>query len=367
MIELDRKAFTNNFAAVAACVPNRTTKDILKNVLLVSDGSTFTLSATDGELHMASTCAAPTGDSVKALLPAARVLAILREVESETVKLDLSANGVTGITITCGQAKFTLAIEDCADFPPVPTFNADAWFAVVGDELRKAIRRTIFNTDPESTRYALGGIKFEVSQSGALLIATDSRRLSVAPIAVAAVNNPDLPTNSPVVPARAMKLLEQSTGDAHIACTENGISFQCGHVTISSQLVQGRFPDWRKVVPDNKSFTRRVMLPVGQFASIVRQASILRTEESRGIDLVFAKDTLTVTSGKNELGSAKASMPITLDGEPITITFDSKYVLEVLKVLGNDVTIEIAMVADDDRGLITAGDYKHVIMPLARE
>lgn len=361
-MQLDRKLFTDHFAAVAAAVPSRTTKDVLKNVKLVARGLKVTLSATDGELHVVSefecNCA-----PFEVLLPAAKVLSILREVDCETIDIE---SGTSGVTLTCGQSEFKLSTEDAAGFPPTPAFDAEAWFHADGDTLRAAIKRTLFCTDTENTRYALGGVCVEFAADGAVLASTDSRRLSVAPCYVEAVNEPVF--GKVVVPARAMKLVEQSAGnDIRIAYTDRGVSFQVGGLSISSQLVEGRFPDWRRVVPQSKDITRRVTLPTGPLASIVRQASILRTEESRGLDMAFARDTLTVTLTTADIGSAKTSMPITLDGEAITVTLDGRYVLDVLKVLGGDVTIDIGLISHDTRVLLNCGIYQHVIMPLARE
>lgn len=361
-MQIDRKLFTDQFAAVAAAVPSRTTKDMLKNVKLVARGMKVTLSATDGELHVVSefecNCA-----PFEALLPAAKVLSILREVDCETIEIE---SGTSGVTLTCGQSIFRLSTEDPVGFPPSLSFNAESWFHADGDTFRQAVKRTLFCTDQESVRYALGGVCIEFAADGAVLIATDSRRLSVSPCYVESVNQPAF--GKVVVPARAMKLVEQSTGnDIRIAFTDRGVSFQVGGLSISSQLVEGRFPDWRRVVPQSKDITSRVTLPTGPLASVVRQASILRTEESRGLDMAFARDTLTVTLTTADIGSAKTSMPITLDGEAITVTLDGRWLLDVLKVLGSDVAIDLGLISHDDRVLLNCGNYQHVIMPLARE
>ena len=361
----DRKTFADQFSAVAACCPTRTTKDVLKNVLLSADGDHITLSASDGELHIQSGFCVDSTFRFKTLLPSSRVLQIVRELTDEKLRLIVEPGKAT---FECGGSRFTLAVEDAANFPLVPAFDSDSYYEIDGSDFRMAIKRTAFATDQESTRYALGGVQIEVKGSSMTLAATDSRRLSLITCDVTGVNNPEWPASSPVVPARALKLVEQcGVGSVKVACKANDISFQCGAVSISSQLVQGRFPDYRKVVPSNEAFTRRVTVPVGPLASIVRQASILSTEESRGVDFTFAADSLTATSGKNELGSAKASMPIALDGQPMSITFDGRYVAEVLKVLSGEPTIDLSLIASDDRALITVGNFRHVIMPLSKD
>ena len=362
MLTLDLKIFTDQFTSVAACVPNRTTKDVLKNVLLSVQGETATLTATDGELHMQSTFACPPSKLMRTLIPAARVIQIVRELAQETIELEVSDGKVI---LKCGGSTFSLGVEDHTNFPPVTTFDDDSYFEIDGHAIRRAIKRTIFSTDVESTRYALGGIQIQLSGDSGLFISTDSRRLSICPCPCTRVNNPTCV--DAVVHVKAMKLVESSTGEkVQMACRENSIAFRIGDVSISSQLVSGRFPDYKKVMPDQSTINRRVTLPVSAAATIVRQALVMSTVESRGIDLKFASDTLTVMTDATDIGSARASMPISLQGEPLTITLDGKYVAEFLKVLSGDASVEVALIAADDRVLITAGDYQHVIMPLSK-
>ena len=363
MLTLDRKIFTDQFTSVAACVPIRTTKDVIKNVLLSVQGETATLTATDGELHMQSTFACAPSKPMRTLIPAARVIQIVRELDRETIELDVSDGKVS---LKCGGSTFSLGVEDHTNFPPVTTFDDDSYFEIDGHSIRRAIKRTIFSTDVESTRYALGGIQIQLSGDSGLFISTDSRRLSLCPCPCKRVNNPT--SVDAVVPVKAMKLVESSHGEkVHMACRDNSIAFRIGEVSISSQLVQGRFPDHRKVMPDPGAITRRVTLPISATASIIRQASVISTVESRGIDLKFTVDRLTAMSDATDIGSARASMPISLQGEPLIIRLDGKYVADFLKVLSGEASIEMALIASDDRVLVTSGDYQHVIMPLSKE
>jgi DNA polymerase-3 subunit beta len=365
MIVLDRALFTTNFSVACAAVPSKTSKDVLKSVMLTTDGELLTRSASDGEVHLKSTLPHQ-GEKIKVLLPAARVLAILRELDGETLKLTVKPNK---LRIQCGSADFDIGISDAADYPEVPTFDADSYWEIEPQAFREAIRRTVFCVDMDSARYALAGIQFELGEK-MTLASTDSRRLSVQTLAAKAVNNPPVPNLAacPVVPAKAVKLVEKSLEigtPVQVSCRSNDASFRNGNISITTQLLQGRFPDWRKVIP--KKFINKILIPVNPFAQLLRQAGVMESEESRATDLTFDKGTLKAQSASTEIGQAKSEIPIPNDQEPMTISLDGRYVREYLKCLDAGESVEVCLVAPDDRVLFRVGEFLHVIMPLSKD
>lgn len=363
-----RNSLTTAFQTVAGVVPSRTPKDILKNVKLQVGGGKATLIGNDSEIGMR--CDVPDVQSEsrgEALLPTARVLAVLRELSDDIVKLEVTGDATW---IRCGYSEFRLSAEDPADFPPVATFEDSDYFVVPAAALRTMIRRTLFATDSESTRYALGGIQLELGAEKLTLAATDSRRLAVISTASTMVGKPAIPTTSPVVPSKAMSLIEKSLGDGtaevHIALHQNDIVVRCQGTTIASQLVQGRFPDYRKVVPDTWNST--IDLVVAPFYTAVRQAMIVTNEESRGVDFTFGKGTLKLNSKATDIGQSTIEMPIAYDGEEMTIKFDPRYVADFLKVLDSGSQFQVKLISHDDRATLTTDDsYTYVVMPLARD
>ena len=365
-LTFDRKSLTEAFTAVAGAVPSRTTKDILKNVKLVVAGGVVTLLGTDGEIGLR--CAVP-GATVdiagEALLPTARILAILRELSDDVVKLDIDKSV---IWIRCGYSEFRLSGEDPADFPPVATFDDEAYFVMKSNDMRQLIRRTIFATDVESTRYALAGIQVEFEGERVTFASTDSRRLAVASAPCSRVGSPSLPTTPPVVASKAMTLIERNfqIGEIHIAFHANDVAVRCGGVTITSQLVQGRFPDWRRVVPGK--FSTAVDLVVAPFYGAIRQAMIVTNEENRGVDFIFDKGCLKLASQAADIGQSKIELPIAYEHEQIKITFDPRYVADFLKAVDSGSPFKFQLITHEDPAvLVTEDGYTYVIMPLSRD
>lgn len=367
-ITCQRGPLTAAFQIVGGAVPARTPKDILKNVKLEVGPNGAILIGTDSECSLRYQI--PDVDCTsrgEALLPTARVMQILRELSDELVKIEVTSDA---IWIRSGFSEFRLSAEDPADFPPVADFEDEEYFILPKSEFRQATRRTIFATDAESTRYALGGVLIELTPERATLVATDSRRLAVMHIPARVRGAAPAGGMQPIIPAKGMQLIEKSLGETdeeiHLAVHANDVVVRCGKTVISTQLVQGRFPDYRKVIPAN--FSTQIDLPVGPFYSAVRQAQIVTNEESRGVDFTFAPGTLRLSSKATDIGQSKIELPISYDGPELTITFDPRYIADFLRVLESAGTAQFRIIDRDSAAVLAVEDrYTYVIMPLSRD
>jgi DNA polymerase-3 subunit beta len=353
--------------AVSAVVPSRTPKEILKNVKLVVESGQVTLQATDQEVGIHQVIEGVETDSAGiALLPAARLLSILRELTDEAADIEVTQDS---IRIRSGRSDFKLSAEDPAEYPAVPTAEGSDSFSIESVKLRKMVRRTAFATDVESTRYALGGLQMEVIGDDATLAATDSRRLAVVRSKTCDGSAPE-GGKPPVIPTKAMSLLERNIPDddtpTKITVRDNDVLFECGTTTIYSRLVEGRFPQYRDVIPAESRI--EIELIVGMFYAAIRQAQIVTDEESRGVDFTFNDGTLTLNSTAADVGQSQIEVPIAYDGESLTITFDPRYIADFLKVLDQESSVTLKLTDGESAAVFTTGeDYTYVIMPLARD
>lgn len=355
------------FQIVSGVVPARTPKEILKNVKLEVGGGGATLIGTDQEVGIRYQIPGIETDSDGAtLLPTQRVIAILRELTDDGVEFDVSENRVE---IRSGHSRFQLSAEDPAEFPPVAEFNETNYHAVPGHVFREAIRRTIFATDIESTRYALGGILLELGDDGLALVATDSRRLALQRAPCKTEGSPEGENSAPVVPRTAMSLIEKSIdddADVLLSVHQNDVVVKSGHSTIYSRLVEGRFPRYGDVIPSDSNHV--IDLVVGPFYSAVRQAQILTNEDSRGVDFKFTEGTLTLLSEAADAGSSVIELPIGYDGAELAIKFDPRYIAEFLKCFDPENQVALHLLDSESAAVFrTEDNYTYVIMPLARE
>lgn len=363
-----RGVLTQAVQVVSGAVPSRTTRDVLKNLRVqVSEGEAV-LTATDGEIGIRYVVPVESTMPGVALLPTSRVLAILRELTDDTIRIELSADTVW---IRSGASEFRLSAADPNEFPPVPEFNDQAWHTLPAGILRQLIRRTLFATDVESTRYALGGVLFELSDTRVTLAATDTRRLAVVHGACGTHGQPVVGAASPVVPAKAVTLVERSLGDnedeVHIAIHASDVVVRCGPATISGLLVQGRFPDYRRVIPTQ--FSGELDLVAGTLHSAVRQAQIVTNEESRGVEFEFSADTLRLISQAADVGQSRVEIPISYGGPAMSVTFDPKFFADFLRVLEPGTSIKFQLIDSTSAAVMTTQDegYLYVIMPLSRD
>ena len=353
---------------VSTVVPTRTPREILRNVKLQVDAGSATLVATDLEVGVrVELTGVETDSSGEVLLPTGRMSSILREVTDETIDIEVTESSVK---VRTTGSEFTLGSEDPDEFPDVAAFEGDQYLAIPGAALREGIVRTKFATDEESTRYALGGILFDPAGDKVTLVATDSRRLAVASLPARPEGFEELANPGPVIPAKAMKLIEKSIADdedeVQVAISANDILVRCGQSTISSRLVEGRFPDYSKLIDTEGSET--ATLEVDSFHTAVRQADIVTSEDSRGVDFSFDKGQLTLKTVAADVGESTIEIPVTYDGGAVSISFDPRYIIEFLRVLRPESTVSLHLIDSESAAVFRTDDgYTYVIMPLSRE
>ena len=168
-----------------------------------------------------------------------------------------------------------------------------------------------------------------------------------------------------------MQLIDRAVSDneeqVKISSHQNDILVQSEHVTIYARLVEGRFPNWRDVFPSQED-SIKIALPVGPFYSAVRQAAIVTSEESRGIDFTFGEGNAVLVGEASETGQSRIELPIEYRGELVTLMLDPKYMADFLKVLDDDKTFSLEIKDGKSAAVCLTDDgYGYVIMPMARD
>jgi DNA polymerase III subunit beta len=365
----NREGLLAAFGMVSGVAPARSPKPILQNLKLVADpeeGSV--LMATDLEVgirHRVLGMKVEQAGSV--ILPSQRMASILRTSADEELAIEADDDKlrVQGL-----HAEFTLPAEDPGLYPEVPDFAASSYHVVVAADLRRLIRRTIFATDVESTRYALGGVLVELTDETITMVGTDGRRLARMIAAAEAENGADPPSGSPVIPVKALKLIERNLDDddppVHIAIQGGAaVLVRTERAVIYSRLVEGRFPRYQDVFPSHVEV--KIPLEVGPLRLAVEQASIVTSDESRGVDFRFADGVLKLASQAADVGSSHVDLPIAYDGKAVDITFDPRYLTDALRTLDDNAAITAELIDSKNAAVFKTDDrYTYVVMPLSR-
>lgn len=361
-----REEFFSAFQLVNTAVPARDVKPVLRNVKVIAADERCTLLATDLELGIRLEVPGLSVEEPGAvLLPAHRLLAILRESPDETLVFETTEQSCL---VRGDRSEFELGGEDPEAFPDVSRFSADACHEVNAGVFRELIRRTAFAAAVDSNRFAFTGVLCELDGSVARLVATDGRRLAVAEGEAVAHGGHSTKGKIHILPTKALHLLERNLQDPdeqiRVSLSPNEALFQTTRATIYTRLVEGRFPPYRDVVPKKPSV--KVTLPVAAFHAAVRQAAVMTDQESRKVVLGFAKGKLTLRAQGADVGRSRVEMPLDYDGKPLEIAFNPQLLTDMLRALHEMEAVDLALTNAASPALFRCGqNYSHIIMPLS--
>lgn len=363
-----REDLLAGFQMVSGVVPSRSPKPILLNVkLCVGTDKTYLL-ATDLEVGIRYIVPGVTVEQEgEAILPMARVNSILRESSDPEIHLETDESGTR---IWGSRSRFQLPGEAPEEFPEVADFAEQAYHEIGATLLRTMIRRTIFAADVESMRYALNGLLLETEGNQLSLVGTDGRRLAVVRGSATAKGGHSTSDINPVIPTKAMNLIDRNLqgqeDQVAIAVHPNKVLVRTPHAIISSRLVEGRFPRYQEVFP--KRYDIRVTLNVADFLQTVRQAAIVTSEESRGVNLTLSDGKLILAAQAAEIGESEVELPVSFDGSEVKITFDPRYLIDMLRILNEQSTVTLDLIDADSAAVFRTDDgYSYVVMPLTKE
>lgn len=365
-IKCNLDVFRQAYQAVAGVVPRRSPKDVLKNVHVGLNDGLLTLTGTDMEVSVSTTVPdAECEDASEVLLPANKVSTILRESQAAEILIE-SEDG--RVTITAGGSVFRLQTEDAREFPPVSGFDPSiGYWQVPLPAFQKAVKRTTYATDDDSSRYALGGVLIAPKDAELVFASTDSRRLAVTQVACDILSGATAPDRKTIIPAQAMSLGLNMKGEtADIQLLDNAAVIRSGDTVIHSRLVEGRFPKYEDVIPSTGNVN--VPLSVSPVYAAVRQAQIMTSEESRAIDLTFAEGQLKMSSRSQDVGESKVEVPIEYSHEGITVSLNPKYLVDFFRVLEAEQLVDLQLI-DENHAVVfrvDGGTYTYVLMPLAQ-
>jgi DNA polymerase-3 subunit beta len=355
---------------VSGVVPARSPKPVLQNVKLIADDEDGSvLMGTDLEVGIRHrVLGVRVEEPGVVILPTLHIGSILRTSGDEELEVVTDNDHL----VVRGQhAEFTLPMEDASLFPEVPNFAATSYHVIPANSLKKLIRRTMFATDLESARYALGGVLVELTAESMAMVGTDGRRLARMITAAEAENDPPAPLGTPVIPVKALKLIERNLVDdealVHVAIQSGtAVLVRTESAVIYSRLVEGRFPRYQDVFPVNIEV--KIPLEAGRLRLAVEQASIVTSNDSRGVDFQFSSGVLKLSSQAADVGSSHVELPIDYDGKPVEITFDPRYLIDALKTLDDGTSVTAELIDSKNAAVFrTADHYTYVVMPLTRD
>jgi DNA polymerase-3 subunit beta len=361
--QIARDALLKPLQAVSGIVERRHTLPILANVLLEQKDGGLHVTATDLEMQITAVADLP-GKEGQATTVAARKLQDLLRALPDDATLNVEAAG-NKMTVRAGRSRFNLQTMAAGDYPRISLGTEQLQtLSLPQRDLRALFRLAEFAMAQQDIRYYLNGMLLVVDQGSLQAVATDGHRLSWASLAV-----PGSYTRQEVILPRKTvlelgKLLGDSDEPVTLDILANQVRFRFGSVELVSKVVDGKFPDYNRVIPSG--YTKVLELDRLELLSALQRAAILSNEKFRGVRVVLADGELRIICTNAEQEEAEEVLEVSYNGDPLDIGFNITYLLDVLQNLGSEHVLlgfgdanSSALVTMPDRE-----DYKYVVMPM---
>ncbi len=361
---ISREALLKPLQLVAGVVERRQTLPVLSNVLLVADGQQLSLTGTDLEVEMVARVGLdqPAEDGV-ITVPAKKLMDICKSLPDH-VEIEFALSGQKA-TLKAGRSRFTLSTLPANEFPNVEDSPENLQLSLQQSQLKRLIDRTSFAMAQQDVRYYLNGMLLEVTGGGVRTVATDGHRLATTHCAV----DTDLPSKLQVIVPRKgilelARLLEDSDAEAKVVVGSNHIRVSVGGYLFTSKLVDGKFPDYERVIP--RGGDKVVLGDRQELRQVFNRIAILSNEKYRGVRLALTDGFLQVSANNPEQEEAEETLAVDYHGDSLEIGFNVNYLLDALSILGDEM-VRISLSDPNSSALIEElenSDSLYVIMPM---
>ena len=361
--QVSRDALLKPLQAVSGIVERRQTLPILANVLLEQKDGRLFVTATDLEMQITANSELVSKQDQAVTVGARKLQDLLRALpEDSSLTVDTAAGKMT---VRAGRSRFNLQTLPAADYPRIGlSQEQQQTIALPQRDFRGLLKLAEFAMAQQDIRYYLNGMLLVIDKGSLQAVATDGHRLSYASIAVAGSYS----RQEVILPRKTVlelgKLLEDSDAELTIDLLTNQVRFRFSNIELVSKVVDGKFPDYNRVIPSGHS--KQIDLSRAELLQALQRAAILSNEKFRGVRLVLATDQLKIICTNSEQEEAEEELEIAYKGEPLDIGFNITYLLDVLHNLAAD-RVVLALGDANSSALITMperGDYKYVVMPM---
>ncbi|MBU0511893.1 MAG: DNA polymerase III subunit beta [Chloroflexi bacterium] len=373
-ISVLQENLAHGLSIVSRAVSPRSTLPVLGNILMATDDGRLRLSATNLELGITCWIGAKIETEGSTTVPARTFTDLVGTLPPDHVNMDLVVRTQT-MNVRCGASNTDLKCIDAQEFPPMPVYDLDDGIQINVADIKEMIQQVVLAASTDEARPILTGVLLTVEGSQITLAAADGFRLSVR---TAALASPASQPISAVIPARALSELSRiaGSGDGKDVVTmtmpprSGRVIFRTKDVELASQLIEGTFPDYQQIIP--VSYQTRTVLSTASFLKASKQAEIFAREGSLIARVSITPGgelqpgTVEISGQSDETGSNQTVVDASIEGPPILIAFNVRFLREVLDVIKTP-NVALETTVDTSPGVIRpVGDqsFLHVIMPM---
>lgn len=345
-------------------VEKRHTLPILSNVLLDIKEGGLSITGTDLEVELVSSIElVQASEDGQVTVPARKLFDICRGLnDSALIEFSLSDNK---LKVKSGKSRYSLSTLPAKDFPNLEEWQSEINFAIHQSELKHLINSTSFAMANQDVRYYLNGMSMETQGSELRCVTTDGHRLALARFTLV---DDTVDESQVIIPRKGVteisRLIEDNDDNIYISLGSNHIRVSSSNFTFTSKLVDGRFPDYRRVLP--KGGDKEVIADKSYLKQAFSRAAILSNEKFRGVRLNLSNNQLMITATNPEQEVAEEVVEVNYQGDDLEIGFNVAYVLDVLNVLESD-QVKITLGDSNSSALIEDNNDEsavYVVMPM---
>jgi len=367
-LTIKKEEILKGLQRIQGVVEKKNTMPILSNMLLIAEGSSIEIIATDLEIGLRGRYAAEVEKPGAVTVSAKKMYEIVRELPAEDLQIKVEDGN--WVKIISGRSQFKLVGLPKDEYPSLPDVAEEGMIAIDGEVLRDMIKKTLYSVGENDARYVLNGLFVHMSQvKGGLnirMVGTDGHRLSMIDRVIDAKHKEE----SFIIPKKAMlelrRILEEDSpkGELRLGFSKNHALFKRDGLVMVSKLIDGNYPNYLQVVPAKS--TKKVTIAKDVFTHAVKRVSILSKEKTNAVKMQLEEGRLMLSTNNPEVGEASEELAVDYKGDGVAIGFNSRYLMDVLSAMDRQ-TIALELNDALSPCLITEeGDehYKCVVMPM---
>ncbi|MDF1716047.1 MAG: DNA polymerase III subunit beta [Antarcticimicrobium sp.] len=368
-ISIERGTLLKAVAQAQSVVERRNTIPILANVLIEAEGDQVQFRATDLDVEVVDKAPAQVERAGATTVAATTLHEIVRKLPDGAL-VTLTADSAAGrLTVEAGRSNFSLATLPKEDFPVMASSEYQSNFSAPATVLRRLFDKSKFAISTEETRYYLNGVYMHVAdgEGGKVLrcVATDGHRLARidADLPAGAEDMPGV-----IVPRKTVgemrKLLEDDDMQIAVSVSETKVRFATPDITLTSKVIDGTFPDYSRVIPQNN--TRRMEVDAADFARAVDRVATVSSERSRAVKMQLDEDRLVLSVNAPDSGAAEEELAVAYADERLEIGFNAKYLLEIASQVDRENAVFMFNSSGDPTLMREGNDTSavYVVMPM---
>lgn len=359
----EKNTIQKEISVAQEIISTRNALSILSNVLLIAENNALTIKATDLKVGFETQIPADIAEEGSTTVFCDKFLGILRSLPDGDIEFSQDNNRLL-IQPLFKKINFQLKSIAGEKFPELQEISEDQYFEVSQKDIIEMVSHTIFAVSDDETRYFMNGVYMENQDGSLSMVATDGRRLSF--ISKSLENQ--IPAFDPVIiPPKVLHLLRKLSsgeGNVKIAVGEKNLFLQFDSQKISSSLIEGQFPNYKRVIPEQQNYEATIKRDL--FEEALKRVSLLVEQKSRRIYLNLSEGTLTLTSEESEIGVAKEELECAYQGPDITIALNYLYLTEPLRVMDDEEILirfsepnkAISLLSNPEK------EFFHIVMPM---